>query len=154
LDGNTAVAIVKIYGGLRFQSYYPITPASNETTFIEAHQEVLMINLKTADKIKGTVVVVQAEDKISAVNMAIGAALAGVRSATETSGPGFSLMVEGLGWAVMNEVPVVITYYIRGGPSTGLPTRTGKSDLLFPMFAGHGEFPKNNNSFLRPRESV
>jgi len=74
--------------------------------------------------------------------MAIGAALAGVRSATATSGPGFSLMVEGLGWAGMNEVPVVITYYIRGGPSTGLPTRTGQSDLLFPMFAGHGEFPK------------
>ena len=154
LDGNTAVAIGKLYGGLRFQSYYPITPASDESTFIEAHQEVLMIDPKTGDKIKGTVVVIQAEDEISAVNMAIGAALAGVRSATETSGPGFSLMVEGLGWAGMNEVPVVITYYIRGGPSTGLPTRTGQSDLLFPMFAGHGEFPKNNNSFLRPRESV
>ena len=142
LDGNTAVAIGKIYGGLRFQSYYPITPASDESTFIEAHQEVLMIDPKTGDKIKGTVVVVQAEDEISAVNMAIGAVLAGVRSATATSGPGFSLMVEGLGWAGMNEVPVVITYYIRGGPSTGLPTRTGQSDLLFPMFAGHGEFPK------------
>lgn len=142
LDGNTAVAIGKIYGGLRFQSYYPITPASDESTFIEAHQEVLMIDPKTGDKIKGTVVVVQAEDEISAVNMAIGAALAGVRSATATSGPGFSLMIEGLGWAGMNEVPVVITYYIRGGPSTGLPTRTGQSDLLFPMFAGHGEFPK------------
>lgn len=142
LDGNTAVAIGKIYGGLRFQSYYPITPASDESTFIEAHQEVLMIDPKTGDKIKGTVVVVQAEDEISAVNMAIGAALAGVRSATATSGPGFSLMVEGLGWAGMNEVPVVITFYIRGGPSTGLPTRTGQSDLLFPMFAGHGEFPK------------
>jgi len=142
LDGNTAVAIGKIYGGLRFQSYYPITPASDESTFIEAHQEVLMIDPKTGDKIKGTVVVVQAEDEISAVNMAIGAALAGVRSATATSGPGFSLMVEGLGWAGMNEVPVVITYYIRSGPSTGLPTRTGQSDLLFPMFAGHGEFPK------------
>lgn len=142
LDGNTAVAIGKIYGGLRFQSYYPITPASDESTFIEAHQEVLMIDPKTGDKIKGTVVVVQAEDEISAVNMAIGAALAGVRSATATSGPGFSLMVEGLGWAGMNEVPVVITYYIRGGPSTGLPTRTGQSDLLFPTFAGHGEFPK------------
>jgi len=142
LDGNTAVAIGKIYGGLRFQSYYPITPASDESAFIEAHQEVLMIDPKTGDKIKGTVIVVQAEDEISAVNMAIGAALAGVRSATATSGPGFSLMVEGLGWAGMNEVPVVITYYIRGGPSTGLPTRTGQSDLLFPMFAGHGEFPK------------
>ncbi|BCU69437.1 2-oxoacid:ferredoxin oxidoreductase subunit alpha [Stygiolobus caldivivus] len=142
LDGNTAVAIGKIYGGLRFQSYYPITPASDESTYIEAHQEVLMVDPKTGDKIKGTVVVVQSEDEIAAINMAIGAALSGVRAATATSGPGFSLMVEGLGWAGMNEVPVVITYYIRGGPSTGLPTRTGQSDLLFPLFAGHGEFPK------------
>ena len=142
LDGNTAVAIGKIYGGLRFQSYYPITPASDESVYIEAHQDVLMEDPITGDKKKGTIVVVQAEDELAAINMAIGAALTGVRSATATSGPGFSLMVEGLGWAGMNEVPVVITYYIRGGPSTGLPTRTGQSDLIFPIFAGHGEFPR------------
>jgi len=142
LDGNIAVAIGKIYGGLRFQSYYPITPASDESVYIEAHQDVLMEDPITGDKKKGTIVVVQAEDELAAINMAIGAALTGVRSATATSGPGFSLMVEGLGWAGMNEVPVVITYYIRGGPSTGLPTRTGQSDLIFPMFAGHGEFPR------------
>ncbi|MEJ2776002.1 2-oxoacid:ferredoxin oxidoreductase subunit alpha [Sulfolobaceae archaeon RB850M] len=142
LDGNTAVAMGKIYGGLRFQSYYPITPASDESVYIEAHQEVQMIDPNTNDKIRGTIVVVQAEDELAAINMAVGAALTGVRAATATSGPGFSLMVEGLGWAGMNEVPVVITYYIRGGPSTGLPTRTGQADLLFPLFAGHGEFPR------------
>lgn len=142
LDGNTAAAMGKIYGGLRFQSYYPITPASDESTYIEAHQDALMEDPVTGDKKKGTVVVVQAEDEITAINMAIGAALTGVRSATATSGPGFSLMVEGLGWAGMDEVPVVITYYIRGGPSTGLPTRTAQSDLIFPIFAGHGEFPR------------
>ncbi|AGE70182.1 2-oxoacid:ferredoxin oxidoreductase subunit alpha [Sulfolobus acidocaldarius] len=142
LDGNTAVAIGKLYGGLRFQSYYPITPASDESMYIEAHQEVLMEDPKTGDKKKGAVVVVQAEDELAAVNMAVGAALTGIRSSTATSGPGFSLMVEGIGWAGMNEVPVVITYYIRGGPSTGLPTRTSQADLLFSMFAGHGEFPK------------
>jgi len=142
LDGNTAAAMGKIYGGLRFQSYYPITPASDESTYIEAHQDALMEDPVTGDKKKGTIVVVQAEDEIAAINMAIGAALTGVRSATATSGPGFSLMVEGLGWAGMDEVPVVVTYYIRGGPSTGLPTRTAQSDLIFPIFAGHGEFPK------------
>lgn len=142
LDGNTAVAIGKIYGGLRFQSYYPITPASDESVYIEAHQDTLMEDPSTGDKKKGTIVVVQAEDELAAINMAIGASLTGVRSATATSGPGFSLMVEGLGWAGMNEVPVVVTYYIRGGPSTGLPTRTAQSDLLFPIFSGHGEFPR------------
>jgi len=142
LDGNTAVALGKIRAGLRFQSYYPITPAADESMYIEAHQEVYMLDPETGEKRKGTIVVVQSEDELSAINMASGAALTGVRASTATSGPGFSLMVEGLGWAGMNEVPIVITYYIRGGPSTGLPTRTSQSDLLFSMFAGHGEFPR------------
>ncbi|MEM4138304.1 MAG: 2-oxoacid:ferredoxin oxidoreductase subunit alpha [Sulfolobaceae archaeon] len=142
LDGNTAVALGKIRAGLRFQSYYPITPAADESMYIEAHQEVYMIDPETGEKRKGTIVVVQSEDELSAINMASGAALAGVRASTATSGPGFSLMVEGLGWAGMNEVPIVITYYMRGGPSTGLPTRTSQADLLFSMFAGHGEFPR------------
>ena len=142
LDGNTAAAIGKVYGGLRFQSYYPITPASDESMYIEAHQDVLMEDPVTGDKKKGTVVVVQTEDELAAINMAIGAALTGVRSATATSGPGFSLMVEGIGLAGIIEAPVVITYYVRAGPSTGLATRTGQADLMFSMFAGHGEFPK------------
>ncbi|WP_218259459.1 2-oxoacid:ferredoxin oxidoreductase subunit alpha [Saccharolobus shibatae] len=142
LDGNTAAAIGKIYGGLRFQSYYPITPASDESVFIEAHQTVFTVDPKTGEKRKSTIVVVQAEDELAAINMASGAALTGVRAATATSGPGFSLMVEGMGWAGMNEVPVVITYYIRGGPSTGQPTRTSQADLMFALNAGHGEFPR------------
>lgn len=74
--------------------------------------------------------------------MASGAALTGVRAATATSGPGFSLMAEGIGWAGMNEVPVVVTYYIRGGPSTGQPTRTSQADLMFALNVSHGEFPR------------
>ncbi len=91
---------------------------------------------------KGSIAVVQTEDEIAAVTMAIGGGLAGVRSATSTSGPGFSLMAEGLGWAGMNEVPVVITLYSRGGPSTGLPTRHEQGDLRFALHAGHGDFPR------------
>lgn len=142
VDGNTAVAMGKIYGGLSFQSYYPITPASDESVYIEAHQEVMALDPETGDKRKRPIVVVQAEDELAAINMASGAALTGVRSATATSGPGFSLMAEGIGWAGMNEVPVVITYYIRGGPSTGQPTRTSQADLLFAMNVSHGEFPR------------
>ncbi|AWR95300.1 2-oxoacid:ferredoxin oxidoreductase subunit alpha [Acidianus brierleyi] len=142
VDGNTAVAMGKIYGGLEFQSYYPITPASDESTYIEAHQEVLYIDPKTGDKRKRAIVVVQSEDELAAINMASGAALTGVRAATATSGPGFSLMAEGIGWAGMNEAPVVVTFYMRGGPSTGQPTRTSQADLKFALNAGHGEFPR------------
>ena len=74
--------------------------------------------------------------------MAVGASLTGTRSATSTSGPGFSLMAETLGWAAINEVPVVISLFQRSGPSTGLPTRQGQDDLLFAINAGHGEFPR------------
>ena len=138
LSGNQAVAIGKILGGCRVQTYYPITPAADESEYIEAH-EVL------STKIPGVevgVVVIQTEDEIAAINMALGAALAGARASTSTSGPGFSLMVEGLSWAGNNEVPVVITYYQRGAPSTGLPTRHGQDDLRFAVHAGHGEFPR------------
>jgi 2-oxoglutarate ferredoxin oxidoreductase subunit alpha len=91
---------------------------------------------------EGSVLVVQTEDEIAAVTMAIGGALTGVRSATATSGPGFSLMVEALGWAGINEVPLVISLYQRAGPATGLPTRHEQGDLLFAVHAGHGEFPR------------
>ena len=84
----------------------------------------------------------QTEDEIAAITMAIGGALTGVRSATATSGPGFSLMAEALGWAGINEVPVVVSLYQRAGPSTGLPTRHEQGDLMFAINCGHGEFPK------------
>ncbi|MEN2999946.1 MAG: 2-oxoacid:ferredoxin oxidoreductase subunit alpha [Acidilobaceae archaeon] len=137
LSGNDSVAMGKIVGGLRYQSYYPITPATDESVFHETFEA-----LRVEGESLGSIVVLQTEDEIAAVNSAIGAALAGARASTSTSGPGFSLMVEGLGWAGMNETPVVITYYQRGGPSTGLPTRGGQTDLLFALFAGHGEFPR------------
>lgn len=88
------------------------------------------------------VAVVQTEDEIAAVNMAVGAALAGAKAATATSGPGFSLMAEGLGFAGMIEAPLVVTLYQRGGPSTGLPTRTEQGDLMFAIRGGHGEYPR------------
>jgi 2-oxoglutarate ferredoxin oxidoreductase subunit alpha len=136
VSGNDVVAIGKIIGGLRYQSYYPITPAADESFTLEKYEKLDVGNGGSS------LIVIQTEDEIAAITSAIGASLTGVRSATATSGPGFSLMVEGLSWAGMNEVPVVITYYQRGGPSTGLPTRGSQSDLLFSVFAGHGEFPR------------
>ena len=136
ITGNQAVAIGKVLGGCRVQTYYPITPAADESEYLEAHEI-----LKTSEEDEA-ILVIQTEDEIAAVNSASGAALAGARAATSTSGPGFSLMVEGLSWAGNSEVPLVITYYQRGAPATGLPTRHGQADLRFVMHAGHGEFPR------------
>ncbi len=137
VNGNTVEGLAKILCGIRFQSYYPITPASDESTFIEQNSIVKMKDGTTSD-----IVVLQTEDEIAAVTSAIGATLAGVRASTSTSGPGFSLMVEGMGWAGINEVPLVVSFYMRGGPSTGLPTRNSQSDLMFAINCGHGEFAK------------
>lgn len=136
VSGNQAVAMGKVLGGCRVQTYYPITPAADESEYIEAHE---ILKTRVGDE---GIVVVQTEDEIAAVNSASGAALAGARASTSTSGPGFSLMVEGLSWAGNCEVPVVITYYQRGAPATGLPTRHGQADLRFAVHAGHGEFPR------------
>ena len=136
LTGNQAVAMGKVLGGCRVQTYYPITPAADESEYLEAHEI-----LKTSGEDEA-IIVIQTEDEIAAINSASGACLAGARAATSTSGPGFSLMAEGLGWAGNSEVPVVITYYQRGAPATGLPTRHGQADLRFVMHAAHGEFPR------------
>ena len=136
LTGNQAVAMGKVLGGCRVQTYYPITPAADESEYLEAHEI-----LKTR-KGQEAIIVIQTEDEIAAINSASGACLTGARAATSTSGPGFSLMAEGLGWAGMNEVPVVVTYYQRGGPSTGQPTRHSQQDLRFVMHAAHGEFAR------------
>lgn len=137
VQGYQGTALGKIACGCRFQPYYPITPASDESVFLESNEIFDVQNNRP-----GSTLVVQTEDEISAIGMTIGGALTGTRSATCTSGPGFSLMAEALGWAGMNEVPIVITNYQRSGPSTGLPTRHGQDDLLFTIHAGHGEFPK------------
>ena len=136
--GNSVIGVAKIAAGCRLQTYYPITPASDESEYLEAHESLSL----DGDRAKGSLVVVQTEDEIAAILMAIGGGLAGVRASTSTSGPGFSLMAEGMGFAGMNEVPVVVTLYQRGGPSTGLPTRHEQGDLMFALHTGHGEFPR------------
>jgi 2-oxoglutarate ferredoxin oxidoreductase subunit alpha len=138
LTGNQAVALGKILAGCSFQTYYPISPATDESTYLEAHS---LFSLH-GSKEQGSVLIVQCEDETSAINMATGAALTGARAATATSGPGFSLMIEGLGFAAIDEVPLVITLYQRGSPSTGLPTRSEQGDLRFALHAGHGEAPR------------
>ena len=136
-QGHFGTSIGKMVCGCRFQSYYPITPASDESVYLESNE---ILNVKHGRP--GSTLVIQTEDEISAIGMMIGASLTGTRSSTSTSGPGFALMTEALGWAGINEVPIVITLYQRSGPSTGLPTRHGQDDLLFTVFSGHGDFPK------------
>ena len=137
VQGHYGTSLGKMVSGCRFQSYYPITPASDESVFLESNGILEIENDRP-----GSTIVVQTEDEISAIGMMIGASLTGTRSSTSTSGPGFALMTEALGWAGINEVPIVITLYQRSGPSTGLPTRHGQDDLLFTVFAGCGDFPK------------
>lgn len=137
IQGFQGTALGKMACGCRLQPYYPITPASDESVYLESNEILEII-----DERPGSTAVIQTEDEICAMGMTIGGALTGTRSATCTSGPGFALMTEMLGWAGMNEVPVVITNYQRSGPSTGLPTRHGQDDLLFSVYAGHGDFPK------------
>ncbi len=137
VQGHFGTSLGKIISGCRFQSYYPITPASDESVYLESNAI-----LDVQNDVPCSTIVIQVEDEISAIGMLIGAALTGTRSSTSTSGPGFALMAEALGWAGINEVPIVITLYQRSGPSTGLPTRHGQDDLLFAVFAGHGDFPK------------
>lgn len=137
VQGHYGTALGKIVSGCRFQSFYPITPASDESNYLETYEIVRVHN----DRL-GCTAVIQTEDEISAIGMMIGSALTGTRSSTCTSGPGFALMTEALGWAGINEVPLVLTLYQRSGPSTGLPTRHGQDDLLFTVFAGCGDFAK------------
>lgn len=129
-NSNEAFAAGAFAGGLSFYSAYPMTPATSIMKFLS--------NIQT----EGNILVEQAEDEISAVNMAIGASFAGARAMTGSSGGGFSLMVEGLGLSGITETPVVIAEVQRPGPATGLSTRTEQSDLLFSVFASQGEFPR------------
>lgn len=130
INGNNAIALGALAGGLSFYSAYPMTPATSVMTYLSKKQ------------VEACIVVDQAEDEISAINMAIGASYAGSRSMTGSSGGGFSLMVEALGLAGITETPIVIVDSQRPGPATGLPTRTEQSDLSFILTASHGEFPR------------
>jgi 2-oxoglutarate ferredoxin oxidoreductase subunit alpha len=130
ISGNQAFAMGALAGGCRFISAYPMTPATSIIEWMAKHEHQFGVITK------------HAEDEIAAICMAIGANFAGVRAMTATSGGGFSLMAEALGLAGMNEVPLVVFEAQRGGPSTGLPTRTEQSDLLFVLNASQGEFPR------------
>jgi 2-oxoglutarate/2-oxoacid ferredoxin oxidoreductase subunit alpha len=134
-DGNTAAALGSIFGGVQFLAWYPITPA---TSIAESLNEYLP-QLRKREDGKQTYAVVQAEDELAALGMCIGAGWSGLRSMTNTSGPGLSLMTEFAGLAYYTEVPVVIWDVQRIGPSTGLPTRTSQGDLTFSYFIGHGD---------------
>ncbi len=130
INGNEALALGALAGGCRFISAYPMTPATSIIEWLASlPPEYGFVTKHT-------------EDEIAAVCQAIGAAYAGARAMTATSGGGFCLMVEAIGLAGMTEVPVVVVDAQRGGPSTGLPTRTEQSDLLFAINASHGEFPR------------
>jgi 2-oxoglutarate/2-oxoacid ferredoxin oxidoreductase subunit alpha len=135
-DGNTAAAIGALYGGMQFCAWYPITPASS---LAESFNEYVPMLRKDPETGKFTCAVVQAEDELAAIGMAIGAGWAGLRSMTSTSGPGISLMTEYLGLAYFAEVPVVVWDVQRVGPATGLPTRTAQGDITQIYFASHGD---------------
>ena len=136
IEGNAAGALGAIYGGVSFASWYPITPASS---FADAVREYLPKLRSDGQNGKNPFAVIQAEDEIAAIGMAIGAGWAGARAMTSTSGPGISLMAEFAGLAFFAEVPVVIWDIQRMGPSTGLPTRTSQGDVLFVRYLGHGD---------------
>ncbi len=130
MTGNEAIAYGALHAGCRFFAGYPITPAT----------EIMEWLARYMPKYNGTIV--QAEDEIAAISMVVGASFAGVPSMTATSGPGTSLMQEMIGGAAMAEIPVVIVNVQRGGPATGIPTKTEQADLLQAVFGGHGDDPR------------
>jgi len=130
LNGDEAIGMGAIAAGCRFYAGYPITPATDVMTYLTGR----------IDDFGGKVV--QAEDELSAVNMALGAARAGARSMTATSGPGIDLMAETFGLVATSETPLVICDVMRSGPSTGMPTKQEQGDLNMALFGGHGEIPR------------
>ena len=129
LQGNEAVAEGALRAGCRFFAGYPITPATEIL-------EVLSIKIPAQE---GTFI--QMEDEIASLAAVIGASLTGVKAMTATSGPGFSLMQENLGFAAIAEVPCVIVNVMRGGPSTGLPTYPAQGDVMQSRWGTHGDHP-------------
>jgi 2-oxoglutarate ferredoxin oxidoreductase subunit alpha len=130
INGNDAISLGAIQAGCKFAAGYPMTPGSSVLTYLADHGPQFGLVFK------------QAEDEIAAMNMLIGAGFAGVRAIGSTSGGGFALMVEALGFAGLAEVPVVMVNAQRGGPSTGQPTRTAQADLAFVINSSQGEFPR------------
>jgi 2-oxoglutarate ferredoxin oxidoreductase subunit alpha len=128
LQGNEAIVDAAIYAGCRFFAGYPITPASE------------VAELMSQKMVKNGGVFVQMEDEIASINAVIGAAWAGLKGFTATSGPGFSLMQEGIGYAAVTETPCVIVNVMRGGPSTGQPTSSSQQDVMQAKYGSHGDY--------------
>ena len=136
LEGNNAAALGAIYGGATVCAWYPITPSSSLAESFIKHCQKYRVDPATG---KQKFAVVQAEDELASIGMVIGAGWNGARAFTATSGPGISLMSEFIGLAYFAEIPAVIIDVQRGGPSTGMPTRTQQSDLLACAYASHGD---------------
>ena len=136
IDGNTACALGAIYGGATVAAWYPITPSTSIVGAFEKYAHKLRIDPESG---KNRYAIVQAEDELAAMGMVIGASWNGARAFTTTSGPGVSLMSEFLGLAYFAEIPAVLVNVQRGGPSTGMPTRTQQPDLLSSAYASHGD---------------
>jgi 2-oxoglutarate/2-oxoacid ferredoxin oxidoreductase subunit alpha len=136
IDGNSACGLGAVYGGATVVAWYPITPSTSVVEAFETYAKKLRVDKETG---KRNYAIVQAEDELAAIGMVIGANWNGARSFTATSGPGLSLMNEFLGLAYFAEIPTVLIDVQRTGPSTGMPTRTQQSDILFAAYASHGD---------------
>src|SRR5438034_42076 len=136
IEGNSAAALGAIYGGATVCAWYPITPSSSLAEAFTRHCARHRVDPQTG---KHRYAIVQAEDELASLGIVVGAAWNGARAFTATSGPGISLMQEFLGLAYFAEVPAVIFDVQRGGPSTGMPTRTQQSDILLAAYASHGD---------------
>src|SRR5213596_1334855 len=136
IEGNAAAALGCLYGGATVCAWYPITPSSSLAEAFIKYCQKYRVDPATG---KSKFAIVQAEDEIASIGMVVGAGWNGARAFTTTSGPGISLMTEFIGLAYMAEVPVTIIDVQRGGPSTGMPTRTQQADLLACAHASHGD---------------
>ncbi len=136
IEGNAAAALGCVYGGATVCAWYPITPSSSLAEAFQKYCSRYRVDRKTGHN---KFAIVQAEDELASIGMVIGAGWNGARAFTATSGPGISLMSEFIGLAYFAEVPAVIIDVQRGGPSTGMPTRTQQSDLLVCAYASHGD---------------
>jgi 2-oxoglutarate ferredoxin oxidoreductase subunit alpha len=136
VDGNTAAALGCVYGGATVAAWYPITPSSS---CAEAFQRYCMKMRVDPNTGQNKFAIVQAEDEIASIGMVVGAGWNGARAFTATSGPGISLMTEFIGLAYFAEIPVTIIDVQRGGPSTGMPTRTQQADIIACAYASHGD---------------
>jgi 2-oxoglutarate ferredoxin oxidoreductase subunit alpha len=136
IDGNTATGLGAIYAGASVAAWYPITPSTSVVKAFETYAKKLRVDKESGKK---KYAIVQAEDELAAMGMVIGASWNGARAFTATSGPGVSLMSEFIGLAYFAEIPVVLVNVQRGGPSTGMPTRTQQSDIISSLYASHGD---------------